>query len=156
MIILTPRRLLTVIAAFIAATIAPPALAQGPAATGVVHVIIPNVKQARGMVHVDLCPEANFLKRCPFSASAPARAGETEVIVRGVPPGEYAAQIFHDENGNQRVDRALFGIPKEGVGFSNNMRIRFRAPRFSEARFTVTGGDQRITVMLQFFGWSAP
>ena len=38
--------------------------------------------------------------------------------------GRYAVQAFLDENGNGEVDRALFGIPKEGVGFSNDAKIR--------------------------------
>lgn len=122
--------------------------------SGTIHVVIDNARTARGNIHVDICPEANFLSRCPYSAEATARQGRVEVVVRGVPPGRYSAQITHDENGNKKVDRGLFGIPREGIGFSNNVRVRFRAPRFSEAAFTVTGGIQSITVNLQYFGGS--
>ena len=119
---------------------------------GTIHVIVDNSRNERGTIHVDICPQTNFLSSCPYSAEAAARKGRVEVIVRGVPPGRYAAQITHDENGNKKVDRGLLGIPREGIGFSNNVRVRFSAPRFSDAAFTVTGGSQSITVSLQYFG----
>lgn len=122
--------------------------------SGEIHVIVANARNARGTIHVDICPESTFLKPCPYSAEAPARPGRTEIIVRGVPAGRFAAQIFHDENGNHQVDQGLFGIPREGVGFSNNVRIRFRAPRFSEAAFAVSGGVQQLSINLQYFGGS--
>lgn len=122
--------------------------------SGTLRVIIENARSARGNIHVDICPEANFLSKCPYSAEASARKGRVEVVVHGVPPGRYAAQITHDENGNKKVDRGLLGIPREGIGFSNNVHVRFRAPRFSEAVFDVTGGTQSISVRLQYFGGS--
>lgn len=122
--------------------------------SGTLHVVIDNARSARGNIHVDICPQANFLSKCPYSAEAAARKGRVEVVVHGVPPGRYAAQITHDENGNKKVDRGLLGIPREGIGFSNNVRVRFRAPRFAEAAFEVTGGRQSISVRLQYFGGS--
>lgn len=122
--------------------------------TGTLHVVIENARSARGNVHVDICPEANFLSKCPYSAEASAREGRVEVIVHGVPPGRYAAQITHDENGNKKVDRGFLGIPREGIGFSNNVRVRFHAPRFADAAFEVTAGTQSIAVRLQYFGGS--
>jgi len=122
--------------------------------SGTIHVIIENSRSAKGNIHVDICPQADFLSKCPYSAEAKARQGRVEVVVRGVPPGRYAAQLTHDENGNKKVDRGLLGIPREGIGFSNSVRVRFRAPRFAEAAFDVTGGAQSISVSLQYFGGS--
>ena len=39
-------------------------------------------------------------------------------IVPNVPPGTYAAQAFHDEDDNGKLDRTLLGLPKEAMGFS--------------------------------------
>lgn len=140
--------------ALIAAVQAEP---RAPAAqSGTIHVVIDNARSASGNIHVDICPQANFLSDCPYSAEAVARKGRVEVVVRGVPPGRYAAQITHDENGNKKVDRGLFGIPREGIGFSNNVRVRFSAPRFADAAFTVTGGTQSIALSLQYFGGTRP
>lgn len=108
--------------------------------------------RAKGNVHVDICPEALFLKDdCPYTADAPAQVGMTRLVVRGLPPGRYAAQAFLDENRNGKVDRALFGIPKEGVGFSNDARISFGPPKFADAVFTHAGATQTIRFNLRYF-----
>ena len=75
-------------------------------------------------MHVDICPKTDFLKQdCPWSGEAPATLGTTIVTIPNVPPGVYAAQVFQDRNNNHKVDRALFGIPTEPVGFSNDAPI---------------------------------
>lgn len=115
-------------------------------------VQVGNVRVSKGVVHVDICPESQFLKDdCPYAAEAPAQMGVTGVTVHGVPAGRYAAQVFLDENHNGKVDRALFGIPKEGVGFSNDAKINFAPPKFAEAVFTRTDGAQAIRLNLRYF-----
>ena len=57
----------------------------------------------------------------------------------GLPSGDYAIALFHDENANGRLDRVA-GIPTEGVGFSNNPQLLFGPPRFVQSRFAVTSG----------------
>ena len=126
-------------------------------APGVLRIDVSNVRGHTGTVHVDICTQAQFLKDCPRSADAPAVVGVTHVTVTGLPPGRYAAQVFYDENGNHKVDRALFGIPKEGVGFSNDAKIRFSPPKWEEAMFDYDGGPQTIKLRLRYFiGPDAP
>lgn len=136
------------------------ALAAGiaaPALAGTLTIEVDNVRDARGHVHVDVCPQARFLKDdCPYSGDAPSRPGTTIVRVGGVPPGQYAIQAFQDENDNHRVDRALFGIPKEGVGFSNDAPIRLGPPKWEAARFTVSGDAQLRLKMRYFLGPAGP
>lgn len=129
-----------------------------PPPGGVLQIQVGNVRNAAGGVHIDICPEALFLKEnCPYSATAPARAGTTIVIARGIPAGRYAVQAFHDENANGNVDRALFGIPKEGVGFSNDARIRLGPPKFTDAVFVFDGQSKAITLKMRYFrGPSGP
>ncbi|MBY0519545.1 MAG: DUF2141 domain-containing protein [Sphingomonas sp.] len=114
------------------------------------RVEVTNVRGNSGRVHVDLCRKDEFLKDCPISADAKAVAGTTVVTVPNLTPGDYGAQIFYDANGNGRVDRGLFGIPKEGVGFSRDAPIRLSQPRWQDAVFTLTG-DKTITVRLRYF-----
>jgi uncharacterized protein (DUF2141 family) len=121
-------------------------------------VRVNNVRDGRGLVHVDVCPEALFLKEdCPYSADAPARPGTTEVVIRGLPPGHYAVQTFHDENANHRVDRGMFGIPREGIGFSNDAPIHLGPPKWADAQFEFHGGAQVISITTHYFtGASGP
>ncbi len=122
-----------------------------PADTGSFEIAVGNVRSNNGRVDVAICPESTYLKNCPYNFSAPARAGTTVVTATNVPFGTYAAQVFHDENNNKKVDRALFGIPKEGVGFSNDAPINFAAPKFAAAMFRFTAPAQKITLKLRYF-----
>jgi uncharacterized protein (DUF2141 family) len=36
--------------------------------------------------------------------------------------GEYAISLYHDVNGNNKLDTGLYGIPVEGYGFSNHAK----------------------------------
>lgn len=127
----------------------PAAVAAPPAA---VMIDVDNVRNARGRVHVDLCPEAKFLSDdCALSGDAPARPGTTVVMVLNVPPGRYAAQVFHDENNNHKVDRALFGIPKEGIGFSRDAPISLGPPKWRDAVFEHRQDGQVIRLKMRYY-----
>ena len=121
-------------------------------ATGSLSVQVDNVRNAKGVVHVDICPKDRFLgESCPYSGDAQAHPGTVTVVVAGVPAGQYAAQAFHDENGNRDIDRALFGIPKEGVGFSRNARIVFSPPKWRDAVFGHQARAEMIRFALRYF-----
>ena len=119
---------------------------------GTLIVDIGNVRSAKGNVHIDICPEAKFLKDdCPYSGQSAARTGATTVIVRNLPTGRYAVQAFDDENANGKVDRALFGIPKEGVGFSRDAHIGLGPPKWNDAFFDFDGSGARIALRMRYF-----
>jgi uncharacterized protein (DUF2141 family) len=120
--------------------------------TGSLTVTVGNVRSSRGTIVVDICPKDRFLgDGCAAHGVAPARAGTTTVTIHNIPAGQYAAQAFHDENSNNEVDRAMFGIPKEGVGFSRNARIRLSPPKWADAVFTHQGRAEVITFDLRYF-----
>jgi uncharacterized protein (DUF2141 family) len=120
------------------------------ASGGSIDVAVGNIRSAQGKIHVDICTRETFLKACPYAGEAPAHMGTTIVTIHNVPPGVYAAQATHDANSNNKVDMALFGIPKEGVGFSN-YTIGMSTPKFEETAFRHEGGDQKISVGLKYF-----
>ena len=66
----------------------------------------------------------------------------------GIAPGIYAVSVFHDENSNGKMDTNLMGIPREGVGASNDAKGHFGPPKFSAAAFQFSGGriDLKITI----------
>ena len=125
--------------------------AAAPVGTSVT-VQIGNIRNANGNVHVDLCTQGQFLTEdCAYHATIKAVAGTTTLVVPNVLPGRYAAQGTHDENHNGKVDRALFGIPREGVGFSNDAKIRFGPPKFDAAVFAVGTAPATIHFSLRYF-----
>lgn len=66
-----------------------------------------------------------------------AKKGITHIAIKDLPEGEYALAIFHDENGNDKLDTNWLGIPKEKVAFSNAKMKTFGPPAFKECAFKV-------------------
>jgi uncharacterized protein (DUF2141 family) len=79
----------------------------------------------------------------------PATEGTTVVNFADVPPGRYAAQVFQDVTGDDKVHRGLFGIPKELMGFSRDAPTPLRAPHWDDAAFDHGTDAQRITLKLR-------
>ena len=67
-----------------------------------------------------------------------------------VTPGDYAISAFQDENSNGKLDRNFMGMPKEGVGASNDAKGSFGPPKFADARFSYKGGPQELTIHVQY------
>lgn len=132
--------------------------AAAPPPTGTLTLRIANVRNSTGRIHVDVCPEDRFLKEnCPYSAAAPAHQGWTTVTVPGLPPGRYAVQAFHDENENNKVDRLLGTLPKEGLAFSNDAFKRLAAPKWEDAQFVFTGQPTTLQIRMRYLmGASGP
>jgi uncharacterized protein (DUF2141 family) len=80
---------------------------------------------------------------------APARQGRV-VIHFDLPPGTYAANGFHDENGNGEFDTNFLGIPEEGYMFSNDARPFLSAPSFDAASFRLPPEGAAITMHVKY------
>jgi uncharacterized protein (DUF2141 family) len=75
------------------------------------------------------------------------RGKEASCEFRDVSPGTYAVAVFHDENGNGKLDTNFLGIPSEGVGTSNNKRPLVGPPSWDDAKFRLErDGSLRITL----------
>ena len=121
---------------------------------GTVVVSIQGFRNAAGHARIALFNgEMGF----PNSESAAYRkavadidGARAEVRFDEVPPGEYAIAMYHDENDDGKLDKGLFGIPKEGYGVSNNVTHATRAPRFAEARFPFDGVSRTISIRVHY------
>lgn len=67
-----------------------------------------------------------------------------------VKPGEYAIAVFHDENGDGKLDRSGIGIPREGVGTSGKAVKRFGPPKYKDAKFKFEGGSEVVKIQLHY------
>ena len=100
-----------------------------------------------GVLYLSICKDAagfeETVENESEEASCITSAGEIELqnfeINGMLPHGEYAISLFVDSNGNKKIDKNFFGIPKEQYGFSNNVMGRMSAPSFDQAKFMVTG-----------------
>ena len=72
-------------------------------------------------------------------------------VFEGLPSGDWAVSVVHDENGNRKLDRSTLGFPKEGVGFSNGQKVKLSSPDFDDCQFTLSEGEQKkITIRLDY------
>jgi uncharacterized protein (DUF2141 family) len=66
-----------------------------------------------------------------------------------VPAGVYAIVAMHDENGNGKLDKNLFGQPTEGYGASRNAQGTF-GPKYEDARFEYRGKGLTMPITLKY------
>jgi uncharacterized protein (DUF2141 family) len=67
-----------------------------------------------------------------------------------LPRGDYAVAVFHDENMNGRLDKNIFGIPKEGYGFSNNPKKSMGPPKFTDVKFQLSQPEKALEIKLLY------
>ncbi len=129
-------------------------LLSAAAPVGRLDISLQGLRSGKGIVRVCLTREPRHFPDCNADPQAhsqnlpAARAGS--VSFTGLAPGTYALAIFHDENGNARLD-TFAAIPREGFGFSRNPKIRFGAPSFGQVAFPVQAAPVKIAVRMQYF-----
>lgn len=116
------------------------------------QVDIHNVNSRDGFVFVALFkPGKEFPEGKPIEGKQIEASASSVQISFSVEPGNYALALFHDMNSNGKMDKNLFGIPKEPYGFSNNFRPKISVPKFSDCQFSVSEGGRRVRVDLEKF-----
>ena len=109
-----------------------------PALAARLDIELAGIENDHGLVRVAVCTPVTFTTRnCPFTGAAPAKPGSVVVSMPDIPPGRYAVQAYHDEDGNGRLRKGLFGLPAEAIGFSRDARIRLGPPSFKDAAIDV-------------------
>ena len=138
----------------LAGVLGPPVATGAPGQT--ITVKVTRFRNAQGRLQCSLFAGPDGFPDHPEAAVAVERAAIGEDLTAalsfsGLAPGEYAVGCMHDENANGKFDQGLFGIPKEGYGFSNNHTHALRAPDWEESRLTVSSGeDPVLTVNLRY------
>lgn len=123
----------------------------GVLAQGSIEVTVKNIKEAKGSIRVGLFDkEENFLEKPIEGKVVKAANGEVTVVFEGLPTGDYAISIIHDENDNGELDSNMMGIPKEGFAFGNNAMGMFGPPDFDKAKVSVNGQKVKQEITLKY------
>jgi uncharacterized protein (DUF2141 family) len=118
----------------------------------VIHVEISGLRSERGQMLCALFSSAEAFptKADKAVARLTAKIAERQAVCdfTGVVPGTYAVSVVHDENSNGKLDRNFVGMPREGVGASNDAKGHMGPPKFSAASFRYESGrlDMKIHV----------
>jgi uncharacterized protein (DUF2141 family) len=118
----------------------------------VLNVEVNHLRNGRGLVQACVTRQQAHFPDCRHDPAAVKRsvaASTRQLRFENLEPGTYAVTLFHDENANARLD-TMFGVPKEGFGFSRNPVVRFGAPRFDNVRIELAPGFTRAPVRMQY------
>jgi uncharacterized protein (DUF2141 family) len=130
------------------------ALAQSSACPGI-HVQILNIRNSTGTVDCALfdAPEGfpiEVLRSATNVMVIKVRHTQARCDFADIPPGTYALAVIHDENMNGKLDTNWLGGPREGYGFSNDVKGLLSAPEFSAASFQYDGQNLELTISLHY------
>lgn len=101
---------------------------------------ITNVESLRGEIVIGVFnAQETFLKEGAAVKTYFVEVGKTAetIVIKDLPKGDYAISLYHDENSNKVCDRNFLGIPKEGYGFSNNIKPKLSAPSYKDCKFSL-------------------
>ena len=96
------------------------ARAQDAGASNSIKVVVAGLHSNDGEVYCSLFSSADGF---PGDSAKAAKTTKSKIendhaacTFLGVAPGDYAVSVFHDENGNGKLDTNFIGMPKEGEG----------------------------------------
>jgi uncharacterized protein (DUF2141 family) len=126
------------------------AVSAGLAGAADLTIRIDGVKSANGHIMVAVYDSAGtFLKRAVKGAVVPAAEGSTTVVFKDLPPAEYGFALYHDANGNGKMDTNPMGIPIEPIAFSNDALGHMGPPSFDSVKFSLPAGGVTTAVTLR-------
>jgi uncharacterized protein (DUF2141 family) len=122
---------------------------------GNLKVVVSHIRNNTGQIGFCLFNSSKGFPNHPDKALVSifikAIANSTNYTFSNVSTGSYAICVFHDENSDRKVNTNIIGIPKEGIGVSNNAKGSFGPPKFDDAKFVFKGPEQTIRVSLSYF-----
>ena len=124
--------------------------------SGLLQVKVTNVQEHKGSIRMAVY---NHEKSFPSESHSfrggvlPLSPGTSPTLFcDNLPFGQYAVAVYQDLNNNGKMDKNSLGIPTEPYAFSNNVRVKWRSPRFGEAAFVF--GQARQELVLSLKKWS--
>ena len=115
-------------------------------------IVIKGIVNNKGDIKIGLFnSEESYTKEDEEFCSAILKINcdSVEWVVEKIPYGYYAIKSFHDEDGDNQLDKNFLGIPTESFWFSNNPTILFGPPSFEETRFLFNSDSMRIDLNLK-------
>ncbi len=114
-------------------------------------ITVTGIRNTNGALIACVMPAQQGFPTCQKSRTATRQTMQitgTTMTVRfsNLRPGSYAASVQHDEDGNGQLKTNFIGMPKEGVGISNNPG---GIPRWSRSQVMV-GTGTAISITMRY------
>jgi uncharacterized protein (DUF2141 family) len=116
-------------------------------------VVVTQLEDAQAPIRLALfANEAGFLQdsKALYGLTLLPASNGKEALGRleKIPFGTYALAVYQDLDRNGKLNKNKLGIPSEPYGFSNNVKVKWRSPKFQEAAFQVGKNGQELKVVL--------
>lgn len=124
-----------------------PALIEG--STYELALSVDGVRSSEGQIRAELLGQigGETKPRTITFAVQDAKSGVNVIRFKGLAAGQYAVQLYHDENANGKVDLNLVGVPVEGYAFSNTPIVQGGIPPFAKMSIEVSEDSKTTAVM---------
>ena len=115
---------------------------------------ITGIKSAKGQMVVSVFKDNQTFKdekpatKLQFSKAAITNGTLTVSIT--LEPGTYGIALMDDENSNGKMEKNMFGIPKEGFGFSNFYLSGMSRPVFNDFKFDVKNTPLKLESKMRY------
>jgi uncharacterized protein (DUF2141 family) len=120
----------------------------------IIHVDISGLRSDKGQM---LCALFSSAEAFPTKADKAVARLTVKIVdhqavcdFAGVAAGTYAVSVVHDENSNGKLDRNFIGMPREGVGASNDAKGHMGPPKFSAASFQYKGARLDLKIHVNY------
>ena len=128
------------------------ALAPLAAQAAQLTITIEGIRNAKGDIRISEYPSSAEWPDHPsgqHNQAQPAKTGSV-VFTVDLPPGTYAVNGFHDEDGTGKFRTSMIGLPEEGYFFSNNVRAGLSAPSYQSASFKLPPEGAAISISVHY------
>ena len=110
-----------------------------------------SLKNDQGNIVVELYSDSATFRKSAKALKIikqPATAGTLTIVFSGLEAGSYAVLTYHDEDGNNQMNKRFGMIPTEGYGLSNNPRV-MGPPAFKDSEFQINQ-DSEINIQFNY------
>jgi uncharacterized protein (DUF2141 family) len=125
-----------------------------PENKGKLKVVVQGLKNTKGWVGISIYKSSQGF---PDEATKALQTyfveiknNKAELIITDLNFGSYAVVAYHDENADKKLESNWLGIPKEGVGISNNAKGSMGPPKYNDAKFIFNRVDQTVTFSIVY------
>jgi uncharacterized protein (DUF2141 family) len=119
-----------------------------PTAASTLALSLTDIAEPKGRIML-----AVYASQADYDGDKPVRGMAIDVAgasastqIAGLAPGRYAIKLFHDVNGNGKMDTNPFGMPVEPYAFSNSAKGHMGPAKWDAAAFDVQAGVNSHTI----------
>lgn len=110
---------------------------------------VQGIKNKKGTINIAIYKSDADFNQENFSYVSKTPADSNGIVTFDkIDYGNYGIAVYHDENENQKLDRNFIGMPKEGYGFSNNVKGKMGPPAFKDTSVPMNQAETSLSIQL--------